>query len=210
MGNWFDNWYKPTPVKFEVRGDGDATEENKDLEEDKQGSIEPNNVVGARVLKFIAGKQFMLILYDNGQLYSWGVSSKGWLGLGKRRLQTESKIERIRIHENVLDIQIGSNHVLALCPSGKVYAWGDNTFGQVGFQNRFGKKSKSSKSSSNKAFYSPVLVYNPNENDDPLNGKNKAKQIVAYNDTSFMLNIGEHPTEIYGWGRNENNLLSSK
>ena len=101
--------------------------------------------------------------------------------------------------------------MLALTPSGKVYGWGDNTFGQVGFQPKFGKDSKFlKKQTRSKTFYSPVLVYNPDEPGEVTPSKNKAEQIVAYNDTSFLLNVGQYPTEVYGWGRNENGLLCTK
>ena len=60
----------------------------------------------------------------------------GWLGLGERRKKTGGKLELITgIKSPIIDVKIGSNHVLALTVSGEVYAWGDNKFGQIGIRN---------------------------------------------------------------------------
>ena len=40
------------------------------------------------------------------------------------------------IPEKIKSIKVGTNHVLALSTHGKVYGWGDNTFGQVGVQTK--------------------------------------------------------------------------
>jgi len=118
-------------------------------------------------------------------------------------LQTNNRLEYVNIREKVVEVKAGSNHVLARTIDGKVYGWGDNTFGQVGV--RANKLKSSHKKSSTKRYnniFSPTLVYSPEKK------KKDAIQIVAYNDSSFLLSCDDQTAnDIYGWGKNENGLL---
>lgn len=50
--------------------------------------------------------------------------------------------------------------------------------------------------------YSPRLIYSPTED------KNVAVQILAYNDTSFILEeLDRTKTNVIAWGENENGLV---
>lgn len=109
---------------------------SESIEEEFDIKLQPNKTDDEKVRKILFGKQLKLVLFENGQLYSWGISPKGCLGLGENRFQTHNKLERIKITYRVSDIAIGSNHALALTTGGKVYAWGDNTSGQVGLQTK--------------------------------------------------------------------------
>ena len=161
-GKWLDESQKPMPVKFNV---ADNRVENLD-EEDLLKKIDINKTDNEKVKDIIFGKQFKLVLFENGQLYSWGISSKGCLGLGSNLLQTHNKLERVRIQDKVKSVKVGTNHVLALTTNGKVYAWGDNTFGQVGVQTKRIKDARTKEHKRSKVVFEPTLIYNPARNKD--------------------------------------------
>jgi alpha-tubulin suppressor-like RCC1 family protein len=54
-------------------------------------------------------------------------------------------------------IQVGDNHVMALTTEGKVFAWGDNTHGQVGISDAL--KNHQEEIKSHKYVYKPVCVF---------------------------------------------------
>ena len=125
-GKWDPNFLiskKPMLAKFmrsdemEAQGQGNSEEReqhnNPEMDEDKIKDI-------------IFGNQFKLVLYNDGTLYSWGISTKGCLGLGKDMRQTKNSLEKIDI-KDVIEVKVGENHVLALNSKGEVYAWGDNS-----------------------------------------------------------------------------------
>ena len=67
----------------------------------------------------------------SGRLFSWGIPSSA---LGRQYFShTQAKIpeEITTIPKRVLTLATGHDHVLALDFEGKIYAWGDNTQGQV-------------------------------------------------------------------------------
>lgn len=98
----------------------------------KFNGVQHPGAEGLKAKEVVFGSQFKLVLFEDGSLYSWGISAKGCLGLGEGRKQTNNRLERISIKEKVVQVKVGANHVLALTQEGKVYAWGDNSKGQVG------------------------------------------------------------------------------
>ncbi len=81
------------------------------------------------------GNRFTAILKADGTVWTIGNSEQGQLGYenvinvnAPQIAQTDPDTEL----ENVIKIAVGSNHVLALTNEGKVYAWGDNEYGQLG------------------------------------------------------------------------------
>ena len=62
-----------------------------------------------------------------GEVFSWGDNSYGQLGLGDMKKRSLSSKEKVNLPEEIIDIVVGKNFVIALGESGKVYGWGDNT-----------------------------------------------------------------------------------
>jgi alpha-tubulin suppressor-like RCC1 family protein len=91
----------------------------------------------------------------------------------------------------LLMFKLGNNHVLALSENGEVYGWGDNSKYQVGVcKNGKLKKKPKNLRALHSTIWIPVKVYPPSKMS--ASNYNKAIQIVAYNDTSFILTTGRY------------------
>jgi len=78
-----------------------------------------------------AGGDHSLALKADGRVYAWGSSSFGQLGNGPLR---SSQVTAVQVSEqsDFVAISAGGFHSLALKADGRVYAWGDNSYGQLG------------------------------------------------------------------------------
>ncbi|KAK1931580.1 Ultraviolet-B receptor UVR8 [Phytophthora citrophthora] len=80
------------------------------------------------------GKAHSAIVDVYSNLYCFGLGANGQLGQGDDCL--ESSQEPIRVpHLTSTCVQLvacGANHTLCMSVDGRVYAWGDNSFGQIG------------------------------------------------------------------------------
>lgn len=67
-------------------------------------------------------------------LYSMGSNNKGQLGLGDPSIVEKHApiLIETMIEKAPLDLACGDNHSLVLTRDGRVFAWGDNEFGQCG------------------------------------------------------------------------------
>ncbi|MGO1623021.1 RCC1 domain-containing protein, partial [Flaviflexus sp.] len=79
-----------------------------------------------------AGYDYTVALSQDGTAYSWGANSYGQLGDGTLTDSADPRLVDQPAGVKFTDVSAGLNHVLALGSDGKVYAWGDNTFGQLG------------------------------------------------------------------------------
>ena len=74
-------------------------------------------------------------VYDNGSLYAWGKNNAGQLGVGDTiDRNTPTKVTGIsgKIRKLIPYNSSNSKHVLALMEDGSLYAWGYNSWGQLG------------------------------------------------------------------------------
>ena len=84
------------------------------------------------------GNGFTAILKADGTVWTIGKNENGQLGDGTNEEKIEAvqvKIDENTYLTNVIKISVGEEHVLALTKEGKVYAWGANTYGQLGQNN---------------------------------------------------------------------------
>ncbi|MBN9612193.1 MAG: putative Ig domain-containing protein, partial [Actinobacteria bacterium] len=84
---------------------------------------------------------FVVALTADGELYSWGTSTAGALGLGATMLSTSTptRIDLTAVvppDDRVIQLAAGATSVLALTDQGRVLAWGDNWYGQLGVGDR--------------------------------------------------------------------------
>mmetsp|Transcript_59301 Transcript_59301/g.152685 ORF Transcript_59301/g.152685 Transcript_59301/m.152685 type:complete len:574 (-) Transcript_59301:80-1801(-) len=93
--------------------------------------------VAAPLKKIVLGDSFIIGLTEQGKVVSWGKDAKhGCLGLGSDPQTNQKIVNRDAPQEvelqNVKDIQMGKNHVVALTSIGEVYCWGNGELGQLG------------------------------------------------------------------------------
>ena len=87
------------------------------------------------IVEIFAGRDHNLALGSGGQIWAWGRNQSGQLGDGTKT----SRRSPVRVTtganvflSNVVAIGAGADHSLALTSGGDVYAWGANSWGQVG------------------------------------------------------------------------------
>jgi len=144
---------------------------------------------------------FVLGLTAAGDVYSWGASTSGALGLGPAMLETHAptKVDLSSVvpsGDHVIQVEAGATSVLALTDEGRVLAWGRNDFGQLGLddtQNRF----------------TPTEV--PRENFQPAipSGKKIIKITMGASDWAMALTNSGSATSgtVYAWGDNSHGQL---
>jgi alpha-tubulin suppressor-like RCC1 family protein len=78
-----------------------------------------------------AGKQHTLAVKSDGSLWAWGSNTHGQLGSGNYGAGTE-KATPIKIMDNVAFVSAGSEYSMAIKTDGSLWAWGENSEGQLG------------------------------------------------------------------------------
>ncbi len=86
------------------------------------------------VIAVSAGELHTVAVTADGIVYAWGENSSGQLGLMDTtdRLAPTPIPGLIADRADIRNISTGANHTLALGEDGRLWAWGDNTFGQLG------------------------------------------------------------------------------
>jgi alpha-tubulin suppressor-like RCC1 family protein/ABC-type uncharacterized transport system auxiliary subunit len=88
------------------------------------------------IIAIAAGGQHSLALQDDGTIWVWGLNDQGQLGNGTMmtdaNLNYEASPIKVKSNETFIAISAGENHSMALSTDGTVWAWGDNSKGQLG------------------------------------------------------------------------------
>uniref|UniRef100_A0A7N8X9I1 Regulator of chromosome condensation (RCC1) and BTB (POZ) domain containing protein 2 n=1 Tax=Mastacembelus armatus TaxID=205130 RepID=A0A7N8X9I1_9TELE len=88
------------------------------------------------VVNIACGQLCSMAVLDNGEVYGWGYNCNGQLGLGNNgNQQTPCRIAALQ-GVNIVQVSCGYAHTLALTDEGFVYAWGANSYGQLGTGNK--------------------------------------------------------------------------
>ncbi|XP_034521022.1 RCC1 and BTB domain-containing protein 1 isoform X1 [Ailuropoda melanoleuca] len=89
-----------------------------------------------RVVGIACGQTSSMAVLDNGEVYGWGYNGNGQLGLGNNGNQL-TPVRVAALHSVCVNqIVCGYAHTLALTDEGLLYAWGANTYGQLGTGNK--------------------------------------------------------------------------
>jgi alpha-tubulin suppressor-like RCC1 family protein len=105
------------------------------LQTDKPAEIKKLEVVDVS-----AGGDHALALLEDGTVWAWGRNDMGQLGDKKTYNFTNVPVKVILPDNTTIEsISAGQNHSLALDNNGNVWAWGDNSFKQIG-NNKTDKK----------------------------------------------------------------------
>ncbi|PLN81184.1 RCC1/BLIP-II [Aspergillus taichungensis] len=104
--------------------------------------LTPTLVPSLRKIKHLTcGDNHVLALNDKGAVFSWGSGQQNQLG---RRIIERNKLNGLQPREfglpkNIVHIGCGAFHSFAVHHSGKVYAWGLNSFGETGIRDGAGE-----------------------------------------------------------------------
>eukprot|EP00700_Malawimonas_jakobiformis_P003856 EC726782.1.p1 GENE.EC726782.1~~EC726782.1.p1 ORF type:complete len:218 (+),score=8.51 EC726782.1:33-686(+) len=109
--------------EIKALGHGDTTT----LHAPKRVSLK-GNVISVR-----CGGNFTAALMDDGSVYTWGTGAHGRLGHGSEEDSLfPKKVAGAISSEHVVAIATGDWHMLALTKSGRFFAWGNNSHGELG------------------------------------------------------------------------------
>uniref|UniRef100_A0A0G2JU79 RCC1 and BTB domain containing protein 1 n=1 Tax=Rattus norvegicus TaxID=10116 RepID=A0A0G2JU79_RAT len=85
-----------------------------------------------KVVNIACGQTSSMAVLDSGEVYGWGYNGNGQLGLGNNGNQL-TPVRVAALHGVCVNqIVCGYAHTLALTDEGLLYAWGANTYGQLG------------------------------------------------------------------------------
>jgi len=92
------------------------------------------------IVQVAAGENSSLALTATGQVFGWGDNFDGALGFatGNENTDAANAPQQLSLPNEigpVIDIAEGTDFGLAVTSSGQIYAWGDNSRGQLGFPN---------------------------------------------------------------------------
>nr|CAH0100079.1 unnamed protein product [Daphnia galeata] len=91
-----------------------------------------SGIGGHKVVAIACGQLTSMALLDDGDLYGWGYNGNGELGIGNNNNQHNpvrvSNLNKVFVTQ----IVCGFAHCLALTDQGEIYAWGANSYGQLG------------------------------------------------------------------------------
>ena len=100
----------------------------------------------ANAVQVETGTRFSMLLRKDGTVWGWGHNDSGQLGInviethslsGEGDIVQVHGIGNVGMLQNIKEIAVGYDHVLALDESGNVYAWGANSYGQLGVNGAF-------------------------------------------------------------------------
>ncbi|WP_214626329.1 X2-like carbohydrate binding domain-containing protein [Paenibacillus agaridevorans] len=83
-----------------------------------------------------AGQEHALLLSESGDVYGWGLNNYGQLGSEPSSEQEFYVLGPVKVEglSGIKAVAAGGAHSLALTEDGKVYVFGRNQFGQLGFE----------------------------------------------------------------------------
>ncbi|KAI9373991.1 regulator of chromosome condensation 1/beta-lactamase-inhibitor protein II [Aspergillus egyptiacus] len=137
-----------------------------------------------KIKHLVCGDNHVLALNDKGAVFSWGSGQQNQLG---RRIIERNKLNGLQPREfglpkNIVHVGAGAFHSFAVHQSGKVYAWGLNSFGETAIREYAGD--------SEAAIVHPTVV-------DSLSGK-KVVQICGGAHHSLAVT---EDAQCFVWGR---------
>ncbi|XP_072832977.1 RCC1 and BTB domain-containing protein 2 isoform X2 [Pogona vitticeps] len=130
------------------------------------------------VINIACGQMCSMAVLESGEVYVWGYNGNGQLGLGNSGNQPTpcriAALQGIRVKRVVC----GYAHTLVLTDEGQLYAWGANSYGQLGTGNR-----------SNQSYPVPVTV-----------DKDRIIEIAACHSTHTSA-AKTQGSQVYMWGQ---------
>jgi hypothetical protein len=78
------------------------------------------------------GQFHMMAILEDGSLYSWGKNEYHQLGKDYTE-DVEGSPQKVRLPERASYVAVGAYHSIVIGESGKLWAWGQNTSGELGY-----------------------------------------------------------------------------
>ena len=128
-----------------------------------------------------AGNFHAVALKADGSVWAWGYNQNGQLG-DDSQIEKASPVQIFPPGSNVIQVEAGKIYSLALKADGSVWAWGNNTWGQIGDGSKVDR-------------LTPMQV---------LAAGSGAVKIVAGKDFAFAL---KKDGCVWGWGSSDSNQL---
>ena len=141
-------------------------------------------------INIACGSNHIIILYDDGNVYSCGNNAYGQLGLNDttdRYILTQITLPNTTLYPNIkaINIACGVNHTIILYDNddgtNSVYSCGDNTYGQLGLGD-------------NNTYIEMTQIISPNLNPISI--------ICGYNHTMITYDNGDNTNSVYACGNN--------
>lgn len=147
-----------------------------------------------RYKQMAISKNHSLVVTQDGRIFSCGIGSRGRLGHGMNDMSNYFKFHRIDFfHDMVIkDAAISNNHSVVLTSHNQVYAWGLNSFNQLGVPNNTSSKKKNT-------HYLDNFVATPTLVSGELRNAGSSLQGVA---VSKIHTVAWTKNALYFWGLN--------
>ncbi|RCK65964.1 BTB/POZ domain-containing protein 1 [Candida viswanathii] len=147
-----------------------------------------------RYKQMVISKNHALIVSKDGEIFSCGIGSRGRLGHGLGDMNNYFKFQRIDFFKDfaIKDAAISNNHSVVLTSRNQVYAWGLNSFNQLGVPNTTTAAKKSTHYLDN-FLATPVLVSGELRN---ASGWLQGVKVSKIHSVAWTRN------ELYFWGLN--------
>ncbi|KAL8669043.1 MAG: hypothetical protein Q9168_006354 [Polycauliona sp. 1 TL-2023] len=88
---------------------------------------------GSRVKLCSALWEASIIVTEDNEVYTFGVGSKGELGIGSGEVESSRSLERFYpTNEQIVDLSSSMGHTIIVLSNGDVYGWGNGRKGQLG------------------------------------------------------------------------------
>ena len=143
------------------------------------------------IISISTGKNFAILLTNKGICYGIGSNEKGELGINNTSIKycitPEEIVDLKKYKDKIIQVSCGFKHTVCLSEKGRVYSWGNNTFGQLGHE-----------SNSN---YRPLPVIIEDNNSELI----RIIQVAAGFRASFFLSYNR---SIYYCGKINNKIIS--
>ena len=99
---------------------------------DNQKPVKVTSPLNTKFVSVSAGWNHVIALSSDGKVYTWGANGYGQLGIDSKGFVTTPKQVSLPTEDKVIAVAAGNSFSLALTSTGSVYAWGLNSFGQLG------------------------------------------------------------------------------
>lgn len=87
---------------------------------------------GLVVTVISSGDRHSAAVTNTGSVYTWGCGSDGQCGHGTFNDAARPKLVESLVGKSVIDVKCGHNFTMVLTSSRELFAWGNNTYGQLG------------------------------------------------------------------------------